>query len=83
MAEVLPSDELVDEASDHGALAPGSRLGRYELLVPIAKGGMARVWAARLHGQRGFTKLVAIKTILPHLANEPEFERRHACSQNR
>jgi serine/threonine protein kinase len=57
------------------ALARGTRLGRYELLVPIAVGGMARVWAARLHGQRGFTKLVAIKTILPHLACDPEFER--------
>src|SRR5580700_5052569 len=52
----------------------GTSLGRYELLVPIAVGGMARVWAARLHGQRGFTKLVAIKTILPHLASDPEFE---------
>ncbi|MEO7109330.1 MAG: protein kinase, partial [Polyangiaceae bacterium] len=41
----------------------------------IARGGMARVWAARQHGQRGFTKLVAIKTILPHLAREGEFER--------
>lgn len=75
MAEVLPSEELIDEASDFGALRPGTRLGRYELLVPIARGGMARVWAARLQGQRGFSKLVAIKTILPHLANEPEFER--------
>ena len=36
---------------------------------------MARVWAARQHGQRGFSKTVAIKTILPHLAEEPEFER--------
>lgn len=59
----------------HDALRPGARLGRYELLVPIATGGMARVWAARQHGQRGFTKLVAIKTILPHLAREAEFER--------
>src|SRR3954468_2786534 len=75
MAEVLPSDELIEEPSDFGSLRPGHRLGRYELLVPIARGGMARVWAARLHGQRGFQKLVAIKTILPHLANEPEFER--------
>ena len=56
-------------------LAPGTRLGRYELLVPIAYGGMARVWGARQHGQRGFSKLVAIKTILPHLARDPEFER--------
>jgi serine/threonine-protein kinase len=36
---------------------------------------MARVWAARQLGQRGFQKLVAIKTILPHLASDPEFER--------
>src|SRR5215212_7092869 len=45
-------------------LRPGSVLGRYELLLPIAKGGMAQVWAARLRGSRGFQKLVAIKTIL-------------------
>jgi serine/threonine protein kinase len=50
------------------------RLGRYELLLPVAQGGMARVWAARQHGQRGFTKLVAIKTILPQLAADPNFE---------
>ncbi len=76
VAGVLRSDgDAVDEPSDFGSLRPGTRLGRYELLVPIARGGMARVWAARLHGQRGFQKLVAIKTILPHLADEPEFER--------
>lgn len=68
-----PDDEL-GEASPI-ELRRGTRLGRYELLVPIARGGMARVWAARQHGQRGFTKLVAIKTILPHLAREGEFER--------
>lgn len=45
-------------------LGPGSILGRYELLAPVAKGGMAQVWMARLHGSRGFHKLVAVKTIL-------------------
>src|SRR4051812_8785820 len=75
MGDVLPSEELVEEPSDYGGLQSGTRLGRYELLVPIAKGGMARVWAARQHGQRGFTKLVALKTILPHLAKDEEFER--------
>jgi serine/threonine-protein kinase len=75
MVESLRSEEVVDEASDFGHLKPGTRLGRYELLVPVARGGMARVWAARLIGQRGFQKLVAIKTILPHLASETEFER--------
>ncbi len=49
-------------------------LGRYEILLGIAQGGMARVWAARQHGQRGFSKTVAIKTILPTLAEDPEFE---------
>lgn len=53
---------------------PGFRVGRYELLAPIASGGMASVWAARMRGPRGFKKLVAIKTILPHLANDPQFE---------
>ncbi len=33
--------------------------------MPIARGGMAQVWAARLRGSRGFTKLVAVKVILP------------------
>lgn len=69
------ADPLAMEVDEPGELAPGTRLGRYELLVPVARGGMARVWAARMHGQRGFTKLVAIKTILPHLACEQEFER--------
>ncbi|MFO0736190.1 MAG: protein kinase [Labilithrix sp.] len=75
MPPELLSEELTDEPSDFGSLRPGTRLGRYELLLPIARGGMARVWAARQHGTRGFQKLVAIKTILPHLADEPEFER--------
>jgi len=54
---------------------PGQELGRYELLMPIAKGGMAMVWAARLKGTRGFQKLVAIKTMLPAMIDEPSFEK--------
>lgn len=53
---------------------PGTRLGRYEVLIGIAQGGMARVWAARQQGHRGFTKIVAIKTILPALTSDPSFE---------
>ncbi len=55
-------------------LAPGVVLGRYELLLPIAQGGMATVWAARQKGSRGFQKTVAIKTILPNLSDDPQFE---------
>jgi eukaryotic-like serine/threonine-protein kinase len=49
-------------------------LGRYELLVPIARGGMAMVWAARLRGSRGFEKLVAVKTMLPGMSDNAAFE---------
>jgi serine/threonine-protein kinase len=48
-------------------------LGSYEVLLCVARGGMACVWAARRHGARGFNRLVALKTVLPELA-EPEFE---------
>ncbi|HEY4120803.1 MAG TPA: serine/threonine-protein kinase [Byssovorax sp.] len=57
-----------------GHLKPGRALGRYELLMPVAQGGMAQVWAARLRGSRGFQKLVAIKTMLPHLSDDARFE---------
>ncbi len=54
-------------------LEPGMMFGAYEVLLSVARGGMARVWAARQHGARGFTRLVALKTVLPEL-DEPEFE---------
>jgi eukaryotic-like serine/threonine-protein kinase len=56
-------------------LSPGTVLGRYEILAPIATGGMARVWAARLRGSRGFGKTVAVKTLLPTVSDDERFER--------
>lgn len=50
-----------------------ARIGRYELLVPIASGGMATVYLARLKGSAGFDRLVALKRIHPHLREEPSF----------
>ena len=55
-------------------IGPASTLGRYEILTPIARGGMASVWAARLMGTRGFQKLVAVKTMLPDVSDDPDFE---------
>jgi len=49
-------------------------LGRYELLLPIAAGGMAMVWAARVRGTRGFQKIVAVKTMLSKLSEDAQFE---------
>ncbi|MGK4004763.1 serine/threonine-protein kinase [Sorangium sp. So ce1036] len=58
----------------HPQLLPGKELGQYELLLPIAQGGMATVWAARRKGLRGFQKTVAIKTMLPSLSDDTQFE---------
>jgi serine/threonine protein kinase len=55
-------------------LAPGFKLDRYELLCPIAEGGMASVWIARHSGKHGFEKFVAIKTVLPKFASDPRFQ---------
>ena len=53
----------------------GQTLGRYELLIPIARGGMASVWAARITGAHGFQKIVAVKTMLPEFDEDPDFEK--------
>jgi len=53
---------------------PTSReLGRYELLIELGRGGMAELFLGRLRGAGGFAKLVAIKQILPHLAQDKQF----------
>jgi len=51
---------------------PGS-FGRYQLLEKIAAGGMAEVYRARMRGEEGFEKIVAIKRILPHMADNDDF----------
>ncbi len=61
--------------SNADALAPGMMFDRYELLCPIARGGMASVWLGRLRGKHGFERLVAIKTILPEYALDSNFQK--------
>jgi eukaryotic-like serine/threonine-protein kinase len=63
------------EPSSPELFRPGSRLGPYTLLSPLAIGGMGTVWSAALVGERGFSKLVAIKTILHELADEVQYVR--------
>lgn len=48
-------------------------LGPYELLQRLATGGMAEVYIARRAGPHGFQKVVAVKRILPQLAQDPDF----------
>jgi len=49
------------------------KFGQYELLEPIAVGGMAEVFKGRVVAAEGFEKLVAIKRILPDLAEDDRF----------
>ncbi len=52
---------------------PAVRLGRYQLVAEIARGGMGTVYLARLASAGGFKRLFAVKVLHPHLAQEPEF----------
>lgn len=54
-------------------LHAGSFLGRYELLVRIGHGGMASVWVARLRASNGGHRYVALKAMLPELAEHSKF----------
>jgi len=48
-------------------------LGRYELLFRFASGGMADVYAARMRGSAGFTKVVAIKRMQERFSDDEDF----------
>ncbi|WP_437285823.1 serine/threonine-protein kinase [Sorangium sp. So ce406] len=56
-------------------LVPGQHLGRYELLIAIAQGGMGTVWAARERGGAAGNTIVAVKTMLPALSSDPRCKR--------
>ncbi len=51
----------------------GSRLGRYEVVKPLAEGGMAEVLIARATGVEGFERHVVIKRIRAEQAKDPEY----------
>ena len=50
-----------------------SIFGKYCLLERISVGGMAEVFRAKPLNQRGFERYLALKRILPHLAEDDEF----------
>ncbi len=56
----------------HGTGIP---FGKYRLVKRLARGGMAEVFLAHQMGPEGFQRRVAVKRILPHLADTDEFVR--------
>ena len=51
----------------------GTRFGKYTLLCKLATGGMGELYVARQTGAGGFEKLVVVKRLLPHLAEDAHF----------
>jgi serine/threonine protein kinase len=49
--------------------------GKYMLLNKIQSGATAAVYRAKIRGEAGFERLVAIKRILPQMSGDPEFVR--------
>ena len=47
--------------------------GDYEIVKQLRVGGMATLHLARRHGAAGFSRLVALKMIHPHLVEQPSF----------
>lgn len=54
-------------------LSQTERIGPYQLLTPLASGGMAEVWLARRIDDAPDSVPIVLKTIHPRHANSPEF----------
>ena len=55
-----------------GGWEPGTTVGQYLLMTPLAQGGMAEIWLARQSGPKGFERLVVIKRMIDALESDPE-----------
>ena len=65
---------MVSLESADGELAAGTQvLRRYSIAGKLAQGGMAEVYLARQIGPVGTQKLVVVKRVRPHLANDSDF----------
>ncbi len=65
---------MVENAKPHAVTGSGlpQVFGRYLLVQRLSRGGMGEIFLAR-HGLSGFEKLVVIKKVLPHLAEDEQF----------
>ncbi len=61
------------EATENELVTGTQVLNRYSIVGKLAQGGMAEVYLARQVGPAGYQKLVVIKRVRPHLANDDDF----------
>ncbi len=61
---------MTDAISEHRET---TRLGSFEILRRLARGGMAEIYLARTCGPSGFEKLVVLKKILGKFADKPRY----------
>jgi serine/threonine protein kinase len=77
-SDPAPSSALVDSngvrpGTPAGApVRGGPKLGRYEVLSRLGRGGMGTVYLARITGDGGFRRLFAIKVLRSHLSRSDE-----------
>ncbi len=68
-APVIPSPPPESEAA--GTMP--ARFGKYTLIRKLAVGGMAELFLALQRSMAGFEKLIVVKRVLPHLAQDESF----------
>jgi serine/threonine protein kinase len=79
-SDAPPSSTSVLPAMQRATLPPmsqqpvrgGPKLGRYEVLSRLGRGGMGTVYLARITGDGGFRRLFAIKVLRSHLSRSDE-----------
>lgn len=69
------SAEALAPATSTPLIAPGARVGKYEIVQRLACGGMAEIYLARASGIHGFEKYIVLKRILPQYASNEDFIR--------
>ena len=65
--------ERVSNVSFESSSMGPQAIGRYEILRPLATGGMAEIFLGRIRGIEGFQKGVVLKRLKPELAANPAF----------
>jgi serine/threonine protein kinase len=63
----------MNRAERHDTTQNPQSFGRYRIRGMLGEGGMGRLYVAEQTGIEGFAKIVALKRILPHLADSAPF----------